>query len=304
MTAPGGRGNLLRAEAINAAQAALVAFAPPHTQNVIVFLSDGGANSTKAETDFTGYISGTTLTVTACPNGCAASTTTSQMGPLVAGQDLTGTGVTSGTTIVKQLTPSGSPGGIGTYQVSTSQTVGTKTSTKTMTAANSLSLNGTTYAENTNQCQQAISAAQAAATAGTWVYSVAYGSSTGTGGSSTCTSDTSGTLANLSSCTAMQDIANSPGATPDATKFYSNNNNGVDCPGAQLDREPGQPVPEHLDQPHRAPPHPQQPTRRRGRLKHPSSPAGAAKRRNAVIVPMNTQLIRDGDHGWPGQAGP
>jgi hypothetical protein len=30
----------------------------------------------------------------------------------------------------------------------------------------------------------------------------------------------------------MQDIANSPGATPDATKFYSNNNNGVDCPGA------------------------------------------------------------------------
>jgi len=231
VTAPGGEGTYY-AEAISAAQAALVSFAAPHTQNVIVFLSDGGANSTKAETDFTGYISGTTLTVTACPNGCAASTTTSQMGPLVAGQDLTGTGVTSGTTIVKQLTPSGSPGGIGTYQVSTSQTVGTKTSTKTMTAANSLSLNGTTYAENTNQCQQAISAAQAAATAGTWVYSVAYGSSTGTGGSSTCTSDTSGTLANLSSCTAMQDIANSPGATPDATKFYSNNNNGVDCPGA------------------------------------------------------------------------
>jgi Flp pilus assembly protein TadG len=229
VTAPGGEGTYY-AGAINAAQAALVSFAPPHTQNVIVFLSDGGANTTKAETDVTAYISGTTLTVTACPSGCAASTTTSQEGPLAVGQNLTGSGVTAGTTILSQLT--GTTGGIGTYKVSASQTVGSKTSTKTLAAANNVTLNGKTYAQNLNQCQQAISAAQAAAAAGTWVYSVAYGSSTVTGGSSDCSSDTSGTLSGLSSCTAMQDIANSQGAIPDGTKFYSNGNNGVDCPGA------------------------------------------------------------------------
>ncbi len=77
-----------------------------------------------------------------------------------------------------------------------------------------------------NQCQEAIAAAQAAAAAGTWVYSIAYGSSTATGASSTCTTDTSGPLAGLSSCTTMQDIASSP------SKFYSDSSGGVDCPGA------------------------------------------------------------------------
>lgn len=229
VTAPGGEGTYY-AEAINAAQAALTSFAAPHTQNVIVFLSDGGANSTKAETDVTGYISGTTLTVTACPNGCSASSTTSGEGPLAAGQSITGTGVTAGTTIVSQL--SGTTGGVGTYKVSVSQTVGSKTNTQSLTAANVLTLNGESFNQNTNQCQQAIAAAQAAAKAGTWVYSIAYGSSTATGSSSTCTTDTSGPLAGLSSCTTMQDIAASPTAIPDATKFYSNGNNGVVCPGS------------------------------------------------------------------------
>ncbi len=229
VTAAGGEGTYY-AEAINAAQAALTSFAPPHTQNVIVFLSDGGANSTKAETEVTGYISGTTLTVTACPDGCSASSTTSEEAPLAAGQSITGTGVTAGTTIVSQL--SGTTGGVGTYKVSVSQTVGSKKSTKSLTAANVLTLNGDTFNQNTNQCQQAIAAAQAAAKAGTWVYSIAYGSSTATGSSSTCTTDTSGALAGLSSCTTMQDIAASPSAIPDATKFYSNGNNGVVCPGS------------------------------------------------------------------------
>lgn len=77
-----------------------------------------------------------------------------------------------------------------------------------------------------NQCQEAITAAKAAAAAGTWVYSIAYGSSTATGVSSTCTTDTSGPLAGLSSCTTMQDIASSP------SKFYSDSSGGVTCPGA------------------------------------------------------------------------
>lgn len=101
--------------------------------------------------------------------------------------------------------------------------------------ATQLTLNGDTYDQNTDQCQQAIDAARAAAATGTWVYSVAYGSSTATGGSSTCTTDSSSVvsgMSGLSSCTAMQYIANSKGATPDASKFYSNNNGGVDCPGS------------------------------------------------------------------------
>lgn len=228
VTAPGGEGTYY-AEAINAAQAALVSFAAPHTQNVMVFLSDGGANSTKAQTDVTGYISGTTLTVTACPSGCAASSSSSKEGPLADGQSLTGPGMTAGTTIVSQLT--GTTGGVGTYRVSTSQTVGSSHSPSSLVAANNVTMNGSSFTQNTNQCQQAIAAAQAAAAAGTWVYSIAYGSSTATGGSSTCTTDTSGPLAGLSSCTTMQDIASSPTAIPDPTKFYTNGNNGVDCPG-------------------------------------------------------------------------
>jgi hypothetical protein len=57
-----------------------------------------------------------------------------------------------------------------------------------------------------NQCQEAITAAAAATTAGTWVYSAAYGSSTATGSSSLCTTDSSG----ISACATMQDIASTP----------------------------------------------------------------------------------------------
>ncbi len=42
-------------------------------------------------------------------------------------------------------------------------------------------ISGTTTPPNEDQCQQAVAAAQAATAAGTWVYSVAYGSSTATG---------------------------------------------------------------------------------------------------------------------------
>jgi hypothetical protein len=153
---------------------------------------------------------------------------------VAAGQNITGTSVTAGTTITKQLT--GTTGGTGTYQVNNSQTVGSSKNPSSLTVANTVTFNGKSFAQNTNQCQQAIAAAQAAANAGTWVYSIAYGASATTGsGRSTCTTDSSNSLgfgAYLSSCTTMQNIANSPQAIPDLSKFYSNNNNGVTCPGA------------------------------------------------------------------------
>lgn len=251
VSAPGGQGTYY-AGAIDAAQTALKALSStqtPPAQNVIVFLSDGGANSTTAETDVDGYIgtcttsrgrttcsASTTLTVSSCPQGCATSTTSDSEGPLVAGQAITGSGITSGTTIVSQLTPPpGTSGGVGTYQVSVSQSAGTSSSSVSMVAANPVSLNGLSFDQNTDQCQQAIAAAQAAAKGGTWVYSIAYGSSTATGGSSTCTTDSSAIISGmsgLSSCTTMQNIANSPSAMPDLSKFYSNNNNGADCPNS------------------------------------------------------------------------
>jgi Flp pilus assembly protein TadG len=64
-----------------------------------------------------------------------------------------------------------------------------------------------------NQCAQAVTAAQAATTAGTQVFSVAYGASTATSGnSSSCTTDTP---TRISACTTMQTIAS------DSSKFYS-----------------------------------------------------------------------------------
>jgi Flp pilus assembly protein TadG len=60
-----------------------------------------------------------------------------------------------------------------------------------------------------NQCRQAVTAAQAATAAGTWVYSIAYGASTSSSGS--CSTDSP----HISACAAMQQIAS------DTAKFYS-----------------------------------------------------------------------------------
>ena len=60
-----------------------------------------------------------------------------------------------------------------------------------------------------NQCHQAITAAQAAASAGTWVYSIAYGASTSSSGS--CSTDNP----DISACYTMQHIASDP------SKFFS-----------------------------------------------------------------------------------
>jgi len=66
------------------------------------------------------------------------------------------------------------------------------------------------YPSTSNQCQQAIDAANFATSQGTTVYSVAYGAS-----NSGCSTDTSGPLKGLSPCTAMLDMASSP------ADFYS-----------------------------------------------------------------------------------
>jgi len=75
-------------------------------------VSDGGGHSkaVASETSYTASIATTTMTVTAIATGYLAPR-----------DILTGSGVTAGTTIVKQLT--GTTGSTGTYQVSVSQTV-------------------------------------------------------------------------------------------------------------------------------------------------------------------------------------
>ena len=74
------------------------------------------------EAAWTGSISGTTLTVTSVGSGIVYT-----------GLTLVGSGVTAGTTITADL--SGTAGGVGTYRVSISQTVGSES----MTGTNSLS---------------------------------------------------------------------------------------------------------------------------------------------------------------------
>lgn len=77
---------------------------------------------------------------------------------------------------------------------------------------------------STQECHQAITAAQAAAGAGTWVYSIAYGAAL-----SGCGTDTAPAI---TTCAAMQQIASSPGHIPDGSKFFSVAG-GVSCPGAR-----------------------------------------------------------------------
>ncbi|HEY3916422.1 MAG TPA: pilus assembly protein TadG-related protein [Stellaceae bacterium] len=63
--------------------------------------------------------------------------------------------------------------------------------------------------EATNQCHQAITAANAATSAGMWVYSIAYGASTSSTGS--CSTDSP----HISACSTLQQIASN------STMFYS-----------------------------------------------------------------------------------
>jgi hypothetical protein len=68
-----------------------------------------------------------------------------------------------------------------------------------------------------NDCQQAITVGQDNAKAGTYVYTVAYGSTTATTGSSSCTTDAPA----ISPCATMKGIASSPNVQPDPSLFYA-----------------------------------------------------------------------------------
>ena len=73
---------------------------------------------------------------------------------------------------------------------------------------NPVSTTAATYPSTINQCQQADNIAGIITTAGTRIYSVAYGSPTTKSSTSTgCTTDTSGSSKFLSACTAMQNVA-------------------------------------------------------------------------------------------------
>jgi hypothetical protein len=217
--AAGGQGTYI-AEAIVQAQQDLTAYNAPHAQNVIVLLSDGGANSTNIQVNFNGSIAvsspvGGPTTTTLTVNSVSANT-----GSLSVGQTIAGSGIAAGTTITALGTGTG---GTGTYVLSNGTAA---VGSRSMTAANNVLINGNTYTQNVGQCWQAIQAAEAASAAGTWVYSLAYGSSTSTSPSD-CTTDTSPVI---SSCTEMADIASSLAGQP-LPSFYTNNNGGVDCPG-------------------------------------------------------------------------
>jgi von Willebrand factor type A domain len=87
-----------------------------------------------------------------------------------------------------------------------------------------------TGAPGSNQCKNAATVAQAAAKAGTWVYAVYYDDN---GSSSTCSSDT-GSYTGVEpkgACYTLQQIASSPSAQPDPTKFYSTDGtSSTTCP--------------------------------------------------------------------------
>jgi len=72
-------------------------------------------------------------------------------------------------------------------------------------------------AKKSNQCHEAITAAAAATAAGTWVYSVAYGSPASA--SSSCSTDSPA----ISACSTMQQIASDP------PKFYSDSLGSGTC---------------------------------------------------------------------------
>jgi Flp pilus assembly protein TadG len=196
----GGEGTYL-AGAINAAQQALVASSDTGVcaslacQNVIIVLSDGGAGN------------GTTLGQLTAKAASAGATTLSFTGS-VPSDVIIGTNVAIGDSC-------GSPIPCGTSVVSVSGS--------TVTLSNSITGSGVTSGTTINfgeqnQCWESVTAAQNAAKAGTWVYAIAYGSYTEYPNSNSC-SDTE--TPGISSCTTMQDIASSPTAIPDPTKFYS-----------------------------------------------------------------------------------
>jgi subtilase family serine protease len=161
-----------------------------------LFFTGFYANQPITEAAWTGSISGTTLTVTSVSSGIVYN-----------GLTLVGAGITAGTTITADL--SGTAGGVGTYQVSKSQTV----ASENMTGTDSLSAN-----------------TAAAACSNTYLFALGYASPAGgAGGASSCftgkpakaSTSTGGTCAAL--------------AKPSWQQVYGNPSDGVrDQPDVSL----------------------------------------------------------------------
>jgi Flp pilus assembly protein TadG len=177
---------------------------------------------------------GVTVTDTArTTNNSSTLSLSSPLTATVTGMTVTGTGIPANTTVVS--------GAVGSTSVSLSTKVTVKSGVTvtfsgdnvakgdTITFSNDVESGdsivfggvgcGDTIAFGTNnQCHEAITAAQDAAAAGTWVYSIAYGSSTALSPNSNSCSDVE--TPPISSCTTMQDIAS------DSSKFYSDGSGG------------------------------------------------------------------------------
>ena len=121
-------------------------------------------------------------------------------------------------------------GGLGTYYadaITAAQTVLTANARAGATNVIVLLSDGDASGAGTsNECHLAITAAQNAAKAGTWVYSIAFNSP-----NSGCSLNSPA----ITACSTMSQIANMPGAAAgtyfnDPTKFYSDNTNGCQSP--------------------------------------------------------------------------
>ncbi|HEX4285789.1 MAG TPA: hypothetical protein VHZ28_11910, partial [Terracidiphilus sp.] len=87
-------------------------------------------------------------------------------------------------------------------------------STQTCSTCLVATSNGT-YPSWVDECGQAIQAAQSISGQGTRVYTIAYGAE-----SSGCNTDTSGSYANITPCTAMRDMSSSHWANPSSDQFF------------------------------------------------------------------------------------
>ena len=173
----------------------------------------------------TGNASGTT-------NKSTKLTFSSLTGTPQTGMTVTGSGVpanttvtsVSGTTVIISQQASVANGTTITFSGNNVATGDTITFSKDVASGDSISFGGvgcghTIAFGSNNQCHEAITAAQDAANASTWVYSIAYGSYTQLSPNSNSCSDIETPA--ISSCRTMQDIADSPGVIPDPSKFYS-----------------------------------------------------------------------------------
>ena len=117
------------------------------------------------------------------------------------------------------LLSDGNPGGA--FQAGSNDMVTGSQSTNVATS-------GGTYASWVGQCSQAVDAAQAASTAGTLVYTIAYGSPT-TSSSGNCYSDRNNSVSHpyITPCQTLQDMSTNY-TTGDTTHFFSDYSFGND----------------------------------------------------------------------------